>query len=370
MDDVGSPLFDSLDVDLVIKVLSNTVFSPFFIFWIPMFYRSQGAPWDAPTVTASLAYFVFLCCFWTLKSLSGLWRNGLSSLKPRRFDWGEQIVLVTGGASGIGLLLARTLAVRNVTVVVLDVNSVDTENYNIHYYKCDVSKWEEVEAVSKKITEEVGHPTILINNAGVVQGKLILDLSAADVNQTFGTNVLSHFWILKAFLPQMIKEKAGHVVTVSSVLGLVGVAQMTDYTASKAAVVKLHESLRYELDKRYHVPEIRTTLLLPGHVSTPLFSRMSLPSASWYKFFIPSLPPHSVAKAVIAALDSQQSGTILMPFYTHFVPWLGILPSYARDLFQWFSMADYAMMGFIKVSGRRAEEGEAPLPASDSSKVE
>lgn len=55
---------------------------------------------------------------------------------------------------------------------------------NIAYYKCDVSKWEEVEAVSKKVIEEIGEPTILVNNAGVVQGKPLVTLSQADVQQS------------------------------------------------------------------------------------------------------------------------------------------------------------------------------------------
>ncbi|KAF8481357.1 retinal short-chain dehydrogenase/reductase [Gautieria morchelliformis] len=360
MDTDGSPIFDSLDIDLIIKVLSNTVFSPFFVFWIPMFYRAQGAQWNAPIVVSSLSYFAALCLFWTLKFISTLWRNGLSLIKPRRIDWGEQVVLITGGASGIGSIIARTLAVRNVTVVVLDINPIETENYNIAYYNCDISKSDEVEEVANKVKEDIGHPTIIINNAGVVQGKLILDLTSDDIKQTFNTNVLAHFWVLKAFLPQMIKEKAGHIVTVSSVMGLVGGAQMSDYTASKAALINLHESLRYELDKRYRTPKIRTTLLLPGHTLTPLFSTASLPSAAWYKFLVPSLPPHVVAKAVIAALDEEESRTICMPFYTHFVRWIGILPSYGRDFFQWLSVADYTMQGFVKVSGRRPEEGPPP----------
>jgi len=365
MDGDASPIFDSLDVDLVIKVLSHTAFSPFFIFWIPIFFRAQGEPWTAPVVVSSGIYLVGLCLFWTLKFFSNFWRNGHSLiLRPERFDWGEQIVVVTGGASGIGSLLANTLAVRNVTVIVLDVNPIETENYNIAYYKCDVSKWEEVEEVSKKIVEEIGHPTVIVNNAGVVQGKLILDLSPEDVKQTFNTNVLSHFWLIKAFLPEMVKQKAGHIVTVSSVMGLVGSAQISDYAASKAALVNLHESLRYELDKRYKTPKIRTTLVLAGHTMTPLFSRMSFPTAEWFKFLVPSLPPHAVAKAIIAALDEQESRTIYLPFFTHFVRWVGILPSYGRDFFQWLSGADYAMEGFVKVSGRRPEEG--PVPQSDS----
>ncbi|GJJ07524.1 hypothetical protein Clacol_001726 [Clathrus columnatus] len=245
-----------------------------------------------------------------------------------RLDWGEQIILITGGASGIGSILAKTMAIRN-----------------------------------------VGHPTILINSAGVVQGKLITELSPEDVKQTFDTNVLSHFWILNTFLPHMIQRGAGHIVTLGSILGLVGVAQMTDYSASKAALNNLHESLRYELDKRHKTPRIRTTLVLPGHTLTPLFSRMSLPEAFWYKFFVPSLPPHMVTKAIIAALDNQESGTIYMPFYTHFVPMIKVLPSFCRDFFQWVSQADYSMRGFVKVTARRPEEGEIP-PEEKRSKSE
>lgn len=107
-------------------------------------------------------------------------------------------------------------------------------------------------------------------------------------------------------------------------------------------------------------------------------------STSWFhKFFTPSIPPYTIAKAVIAAIDEQESRTIFLPFYTHFVRWVTVLPSYIRDLFQWVSTlsrkfaaakfidemdrgrkmsgADYAMEGFIKISGRRPEEGRLDL---------
>lgn len=128
-------------------------------------------------------------------------------------------------------------------------------------------------------------------------------------------------------------------------------SHLADYCASKAALVNLNESLRYELDKlyvsslarriptsddshRYKTPDIRTTIVLPGHTMTPMFSRMKLPSSWFHKFFAPSVPPYAVAKAVIAAIDEQDSGMIFLPFFAHFVRWVTILPSFLRDLFQ------------------------------------
>jgi NAD(P)-dependent dehydrogenase (short-subunit alcohol dehydrogenase family) len=365
----ASPIFDSLDVDLVVKVLAHTAFSPFFTFFIPVFYVFQGAKLSDQIVVLSGVYYVVVSLFWFVKWYSRLYRNQGSLLfGPGPFDWGEQIVVVTGGASGIGELLANTLAVRNVTVVVLDVNPIVTENYNINYYKCDVSKWEEVEAVAKKIVNEIGHPTVLINNAGVVQGKLILDLTPDDVKQTFDVNALAHFWLLKAFMPEMLKQKTGHIITVSSIMGAVGSAQMTDYCASKAATMSLHESLRYELDHRYNCPKIRTTLVLPGHSLTPMFAAANLPKSLFFKFFAPSVAPITIVKSIIQALDQQHSQTIFLPFFTQFVPYVQLLPSFARDFFQWISGADYAMDGFVKVSGRRPEEGPIPEGTVDPRK--
>lgn len=222
----GSPIFDSLDIDLVVKVLVHTAFStpiivlvqitfhqfvpqgPFFTIFIPIFYVFQGAKVTDSVVVLSFAYYVFISVFCVSPSClvtavtllirysgfakwySRLYRNQGSLLfGPGRFDWGEQIVVVTGGmsqfayrsiynshtigASGVGELLANTLAVRNVNVVVLDVKPIITENCesvsinthlsrlkkghldNITFYKCDVSKWEEVETVAKRVVEEV-----------------------------------------------------------------------------------------------------------------------------------------------------------------------------------------------------------------------
>ncbi|KAF8622123.1 hypothetical protein AX15_007256 [Amanita polypyramis BW_CC] len=357
MDREPTLVFDNFDVDLVVKVSSHTLFSPFFVSLIPVFYFFQGAKVTDDAVVYSTLYFVIVSVYWILKWYSKLHRNKGSIFSgPKPLDWEEQIILITGGASGIGHLLANTLAVQGVTVVVLDVEPIVTDNYNITFYKCDVSDWHEVESTARRVIEEIGQPTIIINNAGVVQGKLLLDLTPDDVNQTFGVNTLAHFWILKAFLPGMLKEKTGHIVSVASVMGYVGAAQMVDYCASKAAIISFHESLRYELDKRYKCPQIRTTLVCPGYVMTPMFSSITFPPVPSLEFFLPTVQPVTVVKRIIAALDENQSQVILTPFWTIFAPVLQHLPSFVRDLAQNVTGADYSMQNFVKITGRRKDE--------------
>lgn len=127
---------------------------------------------------------------------------------------------------------------------------------------------------------------------------------------------------------------------------------------------------------RYKCPNIRTTLVCPGHVYTAMFSTVVFPTFPLFSFFCPSLQPVTVVKKIIAALDDQHSQTILLPFYTNFIPYIGHLPSFLRDFVQWVSMpmllgkriilshpgfqvsgADVAMNRFVKTSGRRLDEG-------------
>lgn len=372
-----SLVFDTLDLDLVLKVLNNTAFSPFFCAFIPVMYLAQGMGWEAPVVIPSTIWLAFVTIIWLVQVSSTKWRNGVRS---ERVSWEDQIVLITGGASGVGELLANTLAVRNITVIVLDVKVPQFDNDNITFYQCDISQWSAVEKVAKQIVEEIGHPTVIVNNAGVVQGKTLIELEEADVQQTMGVNVLGHFWTLKAFLPEIIKQKTGHIITVSSVMGFGGAARVADYAASKFALVGLHESLRYELDKVYKAPKVRTTLLAPGFIQTPLFSRsgynapdseLKTPLPAWlFKFLAPQLAPHDVVKRIIAVIDVHQSQDIFLPFFVNVARWAPVLPTWGRDLLQWAAGADYTMEGFVKVTGRRPEEGPVPEKTNASKKTE
>ncbi|WWD16779.1 hypothetical protein CI109_101211 [Kwoniella shandongensis] len=340
---------DHLSIDTIIEYLSRTIFRPGGAILASLanlaIYSHSDWRFFVSLIWAALLTFISL---WN--HVDRLYANQSRwFLNPPKLNWEEQIVLITGGGSGIGALLAKTLTERNAKVVILtkDPPQSESSNSEIKSYICDVSHCKEVDAVAAKVRKEVGHPTIIINNAGVVKGKLLLDLTEEDINDTFGANTLAHFWVLKAFLPAMIKEGKGHVVTVSSLLGLIGTAQMTDYCASKAAVVSLNQTLRFELDNRYKTPSIRTTLVLPSFIQTKLFDKVQLPPSRIWNFFCPPLRPETVVRAIISAMEEQESRIIRLPWYTNGARFMGdgtgLIPAWLRDALQWVAGADFAM---------------------------
>ncbi|CAG8447244.1 11405_t:CDS:2 [Ambispora gerdemannii] len=253
--------------------------------------------------------------------------------------WDDEIVLVTGGSRGIGGLLAETLALRHVNVVVLDLVPPEIENGNINFYKCDVSDLDQVKNVAKEIIEDVGHPTILVNNAGILRGKTILDGSEEDIQETINTNLLSSFWTTKVFLPNMIENNHGHIVTIASILGYTGIAQTADYCASKAGLISFHDSLRFELKMRYNAPKIRTTLVCPGHMGTGLFDGVVVTMP----FLTPCLPPLDLVKLIITALDRNEGREIYIPYFTYLTPLLRAGPGFLFDLATRYSGAHSSM---------------------------
>jgi short-subunit dehydrogenase len=139
----------------------------------------------------------------------------------------------------------------------------------------------------------------------------------------------------------MLEEERGTIVTISSVLGHLGAANLSDYTASKAALLALHSSLQAELarDPRGHY--IRTILCTPGQLSTPMFVNVKTPS----NFLAPVLAPVDVAKEIIRLVDGGRGGTISIPLYSRWIDILGVLPAGMQYMARRWSGLDTAMAG-------------------------
>ena len=190
---------------------------------------------------------------------------------------------------------------------------------------------------------QLGTPTILINNAGIVNGKPLLQLTSQEVCRNFNINVISHFNTIRTFLPSMLaSELGGTIVTVASVLGRLGASHLSDYTAAKAGLIAMHTSLSAEL-KSSSAPEgadgIRTILVTPGQLSTNLFAGLETPSS----FFGPVVEPVELAREIVRMVDAGESGQISLPFYARWVEWLDVLPVGMQMIVRRLSGIDTAM---------------------------
>jgi len=193
-------------------------------------------------------------------------------------DLRDKNVLITGGALGMGKSLANLLLQEGCRVVIVDVRESELDAAReelsrcgeVASYVCDISEREKVYSLADRVQAEFGTIDILVNNAGVVKSNPFMEKPDETIERTVAVNLLAHFWTMKAFLPGMVAKKEGHVVNMASAGGLLGVPYISDYCATKFAVVGLTESLRQEFKLR-GLRKIRFTYVCPNTVGTGMF---------------------------------------------------------------------------------------------------
>ncbi|KAI2632094.1 NAD(P)-binding protein [Hypoxylon sp. NC1633] len=330
--------FAPVSIDVFLKVLNVTILHPFVAWIIPLCFRAEHQAFTTKPMIVSITWAIFVTLLWMGNVISHKIAYGMH----REVDLSEEVIVITGGASGLGLLIAEVYGMRGATVAVLDIVELEsTDARGITYYKCDVRDKAQIARVAAEIDRDLGTPTVLINNAAVVVGKKLLDMDLEEVEQSLTTNLLAHFYTIRTLLPGMIRnETGGTIVTISSVIGHLGASQLTDYAAAKAGVTAMHKSLAAELQE---YPEIKTILVTPGQLSTPLFAGVKTPNP----FIAPVVEPIDVAKEVIKAIDLGISDHIGMPLYARWVEWYNVLPVGLQQIARRLSGIDTGMTTFV-----------------------
>ena len=228
-------------------------------------------------------------------------------------------VLITGSASGIGRLMAQKMAARGARVILWDINLAGLESLSEQiegwgyraaaYQQCDMSDRDEIRETAQRVLAEHGPVDVLINNAGIVSGKPLMDLTEDEIQRTFDVNTLSLYWTTRAFLPDMMTRNAGHIVTIASAGGLIGVPKMTDYSGSKSAAIGFDDALRVEL-KRLGYRGIRTTIVCPFYINTGMFKGVK----TRFPFLLPILEPDDAANQIVNAIEKNKQRLIMPPF--------------------------------------------------------
>ncbi|KAI9744722.1 MAG: hypothetical protein M1818_001647 [Claussenomyces sp. TS43310] len=227
------------------------------------------------------------------------------------YDWDKEIVVVTGGSGCIGGLVVRDLACRGITVLVLDLTPPrEALPANVHFYALDVSDAEQIQQVGARIRAEHGDPTVLINSAAATTPAVaIVDKAAGALQRSWAVNVQAHFLLAREFVPALARRDHGHVVSVGSLAAFNAAVLLVDYCAAKAALVAFHEGLAAELRCLHAAPRVRTSLVLPGWIRSPLIA----PLRRSPRFRQHLLRPETVADAIVARVLSGEGAQLVLP---------------------------------------------------------
>ena len=208
------------------------------------------------------------------------------------------IALVTGGTRGIGLATALALRTAGHEVVVAPRSVPEKLPDGLHFQQMDVSNPESIDLAITQIESTQGPIEILVANAGVTQDSLLMRMTDADLDQVLQTNLSGSIRLARRVLRNMLRAKAGRIIFVSSVVGMMGSAGQVNYAASKAGLIGAARSLTREISSR----GITINVVAPGFIETDMTSVLAEPMQQSILASIPANrfgTPEEVAQMIV-----------------------------------------------------------------------
>ena len=218
----------------------------------------------------------------------------------------NKIALVTGAARGIGQAIALQLASDGADLALCDVKvewledtaaKVKALGRRVETYAMNVADGAAVGEAVAKVAADFGRIDVLVNNAGITRDTLLIRMSEEDWDAVLDINLKGAFLVTKAVVKHMMKQRAGAIVNIASVVGIMGNAGQANYTASKAGLIALTKTTAKEMGSR----NIRVNAVAPGFIHTAMTDKLSEPVKDAMLKMVPLGrlgEPEDVAKAV------------------------------------------------------------------------
>ena len=192
-----------------------------------------------------------------------------------RFE--NKVVMVTGGAAGIGRVTAENFAKEGAKIAICDVNpeagqaALKTLGPDASFEKVDVADSASVSSWVDAVFEKYGQIDVLVNNAGITRDSLIMRMKEADWDAVISVNLKSAFNCVKAVSKIMVKQRSGRIINLASVVGVMGNPGQANYVASKAGMIGLTKTVAKELGAR----GITVNAVAPGFIETDMTAVLS-----------------------------------------------------------------------------------------------
>ncbi len=194
----------------------------------------------------------------------------------------DKVAVVTGASRGIGQEIAKTLAAQGATVIVNyngsaqkaaeTIQEIETMGGKAEAVQCDVSDFDKAKELLDYVIKTYGHVDILVNNAGITRDNLMMRMSEEDFDTVISTNLKGAFNCIRHVARQMLKQKSGRIINISSVSGVLGNAGQINYAASKAGIIGMTKSAARELASR----GITVNAIAPGFINTEMTAVLHL----------------------------------------------------------------------------------------------
>lgn len=290
------------------------------------------APSLATTTTALQVLFGLGVVRTANRALNCVAHNSWRVRAAKGWDWPREIAVVTGGSAGIGFCIVERLLALGMKVAVLDVQELPKTlqgRPNVTFYRCDVTSGEEVKSVADAVRRDLGNPSILINNAGITRPLPIMEMPESYLKKIFGVNCIALWLTTQQFLPSMVEQDKGHIITLASIASYVALARGADYSATKAAALSFHEALACELKHNHKAPNVLTTCVHPSFAKTDLLSDVT---ERLEKSGVSLLTPEQIADSIVAQIKSRRGGQLYLPGVMSLLSGLRGWPTWLQEI--------------------------------------